>query len=87
MNAKKLSALLLALCLALAAVPGLAAPTRDIKALEVTVDEKLTALAELAVNAAILQGKPFTNYGITIAYIQGILKRSVEIFPDIYKYL
>ena len=26
---------------------------------------------------------PITNYGITIAYINGILKRSVEIFPDI----
>lgn len=30
---------------------------------------------------------PFTNYGITIAYIKGILKRSVEVFPDIYKLL
>ncbi|MEE1227471.1 MAG: [FeFe] hydrogenase H-cluster maturation GTPase HydF [Lachnospiraceae bacterium] len=27
------------------------------------------------------QEVPFTNYGITIAYIQGILKRSIEIFP------
>lgn len=27
---------------------------------------------------------PITNYGILIAYINGILKRSVEIFPDIY---
>lgn len=26
---------------------------------------------------------PFTNYGILIAYIKGILKRSVEIFPEI----
>lgn len=26
-------------------------------------------------------GIPFTNYGITIAYMQGILARSVEIFP------
>ncbi len=26
---------------------------------------------------------PFTNYGITIAYMQGILKRSVGIFPDL----
>ncbi|MDD5923327.1 MAG: [FeFe] hydrogenase H-cluster maturation GTPase HydF [Clostridia bacterium] len=26
---------------------------------------------------------PITNYGITIAFINGILKRSVEIFPDI----
>ena len=58
MNAKKCFALLLALCLALAAVPGLAAPTRDIKTLDVAVDEKLTALAELAVNAAILQQTP-----------------------------
>ncbi len=27
---------------------------------------------------------PISNYGITIAYLNGILKRSVEIFPDIY---
>lgn len=27
---------------------------------------------------------PIVNYGITIAYINDILKRSVEIFPDIY---
>lgn len=26
---------------------------------------------------------PFTNYGILIAYMQGILKRSVELFPEI----
>lgn len=30
---------------------------------------------------------PITNYGILIAYINGILKRSVEIFPEIYKQL
>ncbi|MDR0553718.1 MAG: [FeFe] hydrogenase H-cluster maturation GTPase HydF [Treponema sp.] len=29
------------------------------------------------------QGVPFTNYGITIAHIQGILKRSVAMFPHI----
>lgn len=29
------------------------------------------------------QGIPMTNYGILIAYMNGILKRSVEIFPDI----
>ena len=29
------------------------------------------------------QGVPMTNYGILIAYMQGILKRSVEAFPDI----
>jgi small GTP-binding protein len=29
------------------------------------------------------QGVPFTNYGITIAFIQGILKRSLEVFPHI----
>lgn len=29
------------------------------------------------------QGVPMTNYGIAIAYIHGILKRSVAPFPDI----
>lgn len=33
------------------------------------------------------QGVPMTNYGILIAYVHGILKRSVEIFPDIHKLL
>ena len=32
---------------------------------------------------AVDQEIPFTNYGITIAYMQGILKRSVGIFPDL----
>ncbi len=31
------------------------------------------------------QGVPFTNYGTVIAHINGILKRSVEVFPDLYK--
>lgn len=29
------------------------------------------------------QGIPFTNYGTAIAYMQGILKRSIRIFPDL----
>ena len=29
------------------------------------------------------QGIPMTNYGIAIAYMQGILSRSVEMLPDI----
>lgn len=33
------------------------------------------------------QGVPMTNYGIAIAYMKGILKRSVEIFPHLYKLL
>ena len=33
--------------------------------------------------SAISAGVPFTNYGVAIAYMQGILKRSLEIFPDI----
>lgn len=33
------------------------------------------------------QGVPVTNYGIAIAYMKGILKRSVEPFPEIYKLL
>ena len=30
---------------------------------------------------------PITNYGITIAYINKILERSLRIFPDIHKEL
>lgn len=33
------------------------------------------------------QGVPMTNYGIAIAYMQGILRRSVDIFPDLAKIL
>lgn len=33
------------------------------------------------------QNIPFTNYGITIAYINDILKRTIEPFPQIYKLL
>jgi len=29
------------------------------------------------------QNVPITNYGIVIAYMQGILKRSIEIFPHL----
>ena len=29
------------------------------------------------------QGVPMTNYGIMIAYVKGILKRSVEAFQEI----
>lgn len=32
---------------------------------------------------AVSQGVPFTNYGTAIAYMNGILKRSLEIFPDL----
>ncbi len=32
-------------------------------------------------------GVAFTNYGIAIACMQGILKRSIEIFPDLHKLL
>ena len=34
---------------------------------------------------ALDQGVPFTNYGITIAHMQGILRRSIEIFPQLLK--
>lgn len=33
--------------------------------------------------SAQLQGVPMTNYGIAIAYMNGILKRSIACFPDI----
>lgn len=32
---------------------------------------------------AVDQGIPFTNYGIAIAQMKGILKRSIELFPDL----
>lgn len=35
------------------------------------------------IKCAIDAGKPVTNYGILIAYMQGILKRSIEPFPSI----
>lgn len=34
---------------------------------------------------AIDRNVPFTNYGVTIAYLNKILKRSLEIFPDLAK--
>lgn len=33
------------------------------------------------------RGVPFTNYGTAIAHINGILKRSLEVFPDLYEQL
>ena len=33
------------------------------------------------------QGVPITNYGILIAQMKGILKRSIEIFPEIAQLL
>ncbi len=33
---------------------------------------------------AVDQGVAFTNYGVAIAYMTGILKRSVQIFPHLY---
>ena len=36
---------------------------------------------------AVDQGVPITNYGTLIAYMNGILKRSLEIFPEIMKKL
>lgn len=36
---------------------------------------------------AVDQGVPFTNYGVAIAHMTGILKRSVQIFPNLYEKL
>lgn len=35
-------------------------------------------------HCAVDQGVPITNYGILLAHLNGILKRSLEIFPDLY---
>jgi hypothetical protein len=34
---------------------------------------------------ALDQGVPFLNYGIVIAYMKGILHRSLSLFPDLQK--
>jgi predicted GTPase len=34
---------------------------------------------------AVDQGVPITNYGTLIAYLNGILKRSTELFPECYQ--
>lgn len=35
--------------------------------------------------SAEIQGVPFTNYGIALAYMNGILKRTISIFPDLLR--
>jgi hypothetical protein len=32
---------------------------------------------------AAAQGVPFTNFGILIAYTQGVLRRSISLFPHL----
>lgn len=39
------------------------------------------------VGRALSGGVPITNYGLTIAYVNGILRRSLEPFPDMLKIL
>ena len=41
----------------------------------------------LRMERARTSGVPFTNYGIAIAQMHGILRRSLEVFPDILKIL
>ena len=36
---------------------------------------------------AVDSGVPFTNYGVALAYMNGILRRSLEVFPDVQKLL
>ncbi len=37
--------------------------------------------------SALDQGVPFTNYGVLIAYLNGILKRSLQVIPSLYERL
>ena len=39
------------------------------------------------INRAVSAGVPIVNYGIAIAHMHGILKRSVELFPDVCELL
>jgi hypothetical protein len=36
---------------------------------------------------AIDAGVPFTNYGVAIAYMKGILRRTIGVFPHLIKVL
>lgn len=40
---------------------------------------------EMSSRMKLAKNVPFTNYGTAIAYMNGILKRSIEIFPDLLK--
>ena len=58
----------------------------DIKnKLSETDDESLPLVMSLYIGdeRAGVQNVPITNYGTAIAYMNGILKRSLEIFPDL----
>ena len=46
-----------------------------------------TAEMEHRINKALKQNVPIVNYGIAIAHIHGILKRSLRPFPEILKLL
>ena len=48
-----------------------------------TTEREVTYRMKCTVDACI----PFTNYGITLAYLKGILPRSIELFPDLHKLL
>ena len=39
------------------------------------------------IGRASAQGVPVTNYGTAIAYMNGILRRSIGIFPDLVRKL
>lgn len=39
------------------------------------------------IHKAVVAGVPIVNYGIAIAHMHGILKRSVELFPDVHAIL
>ena len=64
MKGKKIIALALALVLTLTAIPALAAPTRDIQAMEATADDKLQTLVNIACEAI-----PEECYGLDSACI------------------
>ncbi len=64
MKKKTLFALVLALSLSLTSLPALAAPVRDLQAMEATVDEKLQTLVNIACEAI-----PEECYGMDGAYI------------------
>ena len=37
------------------------------------------------IESSVEQGVPIINYGLTIAYLNGILDRALKVFPEVYE--
>ena len=63
------------------------ASREDKEGMFLTYSELLNSLDSAATTKPGKQGIPMVNYGIFIAYVNGILRRSLELFPSVYDVL